>query len=75
MFDPKAKTGIDCHSDYSLRARTFQSGLGLGLRLRLIDASVPKLHGPFGEPAPALGSFFRGAARSMIFSIVFAASS
>jgi len=73
MFDPKAKTGIDCHSDYSLRARTFQSVLWL--RLRLIDASVPKLHGPFGEPAPALGSFFRGAARSMIFSIVFAASS
>jgi hypothetical protein len=55
MLDPKAKTGIDCYSDYSLRARTFQSGLWL--RLRLIDPSVPKLRGPLGEPAPALGSF------------------
>jgi hypothetical protein len=24
MLDPKAKTGIDCHYDYSLRAKAFR---------------------------------------------------
>jgi hypothetical protein len=28
------------------------------LRLRLIDASIPKLGWPLGEASPALGSFF-----------------